>query len=83
MGRSASNSRPTSVNCERRSSADSRERPVGLTPTPAARCTVVTVYSYRPPDSASATSDAGGVKRSPYVAANSCARATKPAGPPS
>ena len=38
---------------------------------------------YVPPDSARATTDAGGVNRSPYVSASSRARATKPAGPPS
>ena len=39
--------------------------------------------AYVSPRSASATSDAGGVKRSPYVAASSRARSTNPAGPPS
>ena len=38
--------------------------------------------AYTSPRAAFSTSDAGGVKRGPYAAASSRARATKPAGPP-
>src|SRR5699024_2864278 len=40
-------------------------------------------YSYDWPDFARSTSEAGGVKCSPYFAASSSARSTKPVKPPS